>query len=241
VKTPGLCRATLVLALAVAPLGCAFFGKSDPVVLRYFTPESVAAPPEPLGEALAMPEGGLGLRMGRVNAASYVKDRIAFRDKSFEIGYYEELRWTEKPEAYLRRALDRALFEEQGLRQIISGPGPALDVDLDAFEELRSPRHAARMQVTWMLRDDERVRYEETFAIEQPIASTEPSGPTDVASAMAEAFDQSVKRIVARVMVALSKTATAVTPPVAGGPPGGPSRDAGPEGDLQPPAPALRR
>jgi cholesterol transport system auxiliary component len=166
---------------------------------------------------------GLDLRMGRVNAASYLKDRIAFRDKNFEIGYYDELRWTEKPEAYLRRALDRALFEEQGVRQIISGPGPTLDVDLDAFEELRSPRHAARMQVTWMLRDDARVQYEETFAVERPIASGEPSGPRGVAAAMAEAFDESVKRIVARVMAALPSTVSATPPPPAasGAPAGG--------------------
>ena len=112
--------------------------------------------------------------MGRVNSASYLKDRIAFRDKSFEIGYYEELRWTEKPEAYLRRALSRALFEEQGVRQIVAGPGTTLDVDLDAFQELRFPRHAARMRITWVLRDDaHRYQYEETFTIGRPIPDDE--------------------------------------------------------------------
>jgi cholesterol transport system auxiliary component len=226
-SSTGLCRVALLTALSATPLGCAFFGKSDPVVIRYFTPETIAAAPDPLGEALAMPASepgarGLDLRMGRVNAASYLKDRIAFRDKNFEIGYYDELRWTEKPEAYLRRALGRALFEAQGVRQIISGPGPTLDVDLDAFEELRSPRHAARMQVTWMLSDDARVQYEETFAIERPIGSSEPSGPRGVATAMAQAFDESIKRIVARVMAALRSTASAVPPPpTASGAPAG--------------------
>lgn len=203
-RTPWLCRAALVGVLAGASLGCAFFNKSDPVVLRYFTPESLASTPDSPGVALAMRPGGPELRMGRVNAASYVKDRIAFRDKNFEVGYYDELRWTEKPEAYLKRALRRALFEEQGVRQIVSGPGTTLDVDLDAFEELRSPRHAARMQVTWILHDDAQVLVQETLTVERAIPSNAPSGPDGIAAAMAGAFDESVKRVVTRVMGTLS-------------------------------------
>jgi cholesterol transport system auxiliary component len=214
-KMSGVCRATLVPALCVALSSCAFFTKSDPVMLRYFTPEAVPAPPDPLGEVRAARKTELDLRLGRVNSASYLKDRIAFRDQNFEIGYYEELRWTEKPEAYLRRALSRALFEEDGVRQIISGPGPTLDVDLDAFEELRSPRHAARMQVTWTLRDDEHVQYEETFTIERAISLNEPGRPRALAAALSEAFDESVKHVVTRVMVVLAKPPGTTTSPVA--------------------------
>jgi cholesterol transport system auxiliary component len=199
-------RWTFLAALAMAPLGCAFFTKSDPVVLRYFTPETLAARPDSPGVTLAMRPTAFDLRLGRVNSASYVKDRIAFRDKNFEVGYYENMRWTEKPESYLRRALGRALFEEQGVRQIISGPGPTLDVDLDAFEELRSPRHVARMQVTWVLHDDQHVQREETFTVERPIASGE-SGPDAIAGAMAGAFDESVQRVVTRVVGVLSQPA----------------------------------
>jgi cholesterol transport system auxiliary component len=200
----GLCCWALLVALATPPLGCAFFGKSDPVVLRYFTPETLAAAPDSSGVAMAMRPTAFDLRLGRVNSASYVKDRIAFRDKGFEVGYYDELRWTEKPESYLRRALGRALFQQQGVRQIISGPGPTLDVDLDAFEELRSPRHAARMQVTWVLHDDQHVQWEETFTVERPIAAGE-TGPDAIAGAMAAAFDDSVQRVVTRVIAALSQ------------------------------------
>jgi cholesterol transport system auxiliary component len=205
-------RNALVAALSTGTLGCAFFSKSDPVVLRYFTPETIGPASDTSGGARAMQPTNLDLRMGRVNSASYVKDRIAFRDKGFEIGYYEDLRWTEKPEAFLRRALSRALFEEQGVHQIISGPGPTLDVDLDAFEELKSPRHAARMQVTWALRDDQRVQFQETFTIERLIPSSAPNGPDGIAAAMAETFDESVKRVVARVMAALSRSESAATP-----------------------------
>lgn len=220
-KVARLYRSALATAVSTAFLGCAFFNKSDPVVLRYFTPEAIGASPDPPGPAPAMAtatrQSSLELRVGRVNAASYLKDRIAFRDKSFEIGFYDELRWTEKPEAYLRRALARALFEEQGIHQIVYGPGPTLDVDLDAFEELRSPRHAARMQVTWALSDDERVQIQETFAVEHPIPSGGPSGPDAIAVAMGQAFEDSVQRVVARVMVALSRGAPPRDVPVAGG------------------------
>jgi cholesterol transport system auxiliary component len=211
VSTFSLRRWSLVAALATSPLGCAFFTKSDPVVLRYFTPETVATRPDSSGVALAMHPTAFDLRLGRVNSASYVKDRIAFRDKNFEIGYYEELRWTEKPEAYLRRSLRRALFEGQGVRQIISGPGPTLDVDLDAFEELRSPRHAARMQVTWVLHDDQHVQREETFTVERLIPS-EATGPDGIAAAMAGAFDESVQRVVTRVTDALAAQPTGPSP-----------------------------
>jgi cholesterol transport system auxiliary component len=210
-RTPSVARIALPVMVSLATLGCAFFTKSEPVTLRYFTPETLAVRPEPAGVALAMRPSSLELRLGRVNSASYLKDRIAFREKSFEVGYYEDLRWTEKPEAYLRRALGRALFEEQGVHQIISGSGTTLDVDLDAFEELRAPRHAARMQVTWALHDDSLVRTQETFTVERPIASTE-SGPGGIAAAMAEAFDESVRHVVARVVVALSQGATATSP-----------------------------
>jgi len=203
-STPGRYRLALVAALAASPIGCAFFTKGDPVVIRYFTPETLATRPDSSAVAMAMRGVASDLRLGRVNSASYVRDRIAFRDKNFEVGYYDELRWTEKPEAYLRRALGRALFEEQGVRQIISGPGPTLDVDLDAFEELRFPRHAARMQVTWALHDDQQVQHEETFTVERPIPAGA-SGPNAIAAAMAEAFDESVRRIVTRVTSAMSQ------------------------------------
>jgi cholesterol transport system auxiliary component len=209
----------VVGALSVPLLGCAFFTKSDPVILRYFTPEAIGERSSPPDAARATGDrpASLELRLGRVNAASYVKDRIAFRDRGYEIGYYEELRWTEKPEAYLRRALTRALFESQGIRQVVSGPGPTMDVDLDAFEELRSPRHAARMQVTWALRDDQSVQHQETFVVERPLPPGGPSSPEAIAAAMAQAFDASVERVVAGVTAALSRGVTTKGPPVAAG------------------------
>jgi ABC-type uncharacterized transport system auxiliary subunit len=206
-RASGFVCAALFAALSSATLGCAFFTKSDPVVVRYFTPEGLGSPAGPSARFTAgtTSPAAVDLRIGRINSASYLRDRIAFRDESFEIGYYERLRWTEKPEAYLRRALGRALFQEQGVHQIVSGPGPTLEVDLDAFEELKSPRHAARIQVTWLLHDEQRVQFQETFTIERPIPSGDVSGSGGIAPAMAEAFEQAVQRVVGRVMLVLPR------------------------------------
>ena len=198
---------TMVMALSGATTGCALFTKADPVVLRYFTPEALGGPPRDIALVKAPAGTPLELRLGRVTAASYLKDRIAFRDQGFEIGYYDRLRWTERPEDLLRRALGRALFEDEGIRQIVSGAGPILDVDLGAFEELKAPRHVARITVTWVLRDDQHVQLQQTFTIERAVASGEAAGHAALAPAMAAAFDEAVQRVVARTKTALANNA----------------------------------
>ena len=60
--------ALVMAALSTTIFGCAFLGKSDSVVLRYFSPETVGPAPGPAGEAQATPATGLSLRIGRVNA-----------------------------------------------------------------------------------------------------------------------------------------------------------------------------
>ena len=129
--------ATAFLLLAT---GCALTSKSDSVILRYFTPERVMAHGTAGAQVQGVPPGGakMQLHLGRVVASSYLRERIAFRDSDYEIGYYDDLRWTERPDAYVRRAMMRGLFEEQSIGRLISGGGPTLDNDLTAFEELRT-------------------------------------------------------------------------------------------------------
>ena len=201
-------RLTSVAIAALALGGCALTSKSDSVIFRYFTPERVVA--RAADAAPRAPSAShLQLRVGRVGASTYLKDRIAFRDSDYEVGYYDELRWTERPEAYVRRALVRALFEDQPIRQIISGPGPTVDVELSAFEELRAPRHAARVELTWILRDDQAVLLQRTFLVERPIveAKSETSASA-VATAMSEALGEAVKAMVTGIVAELSRSAT---------------------------------
>src|SRR5688572_26651074 len=90
--------------------GCALLGKSEAFVPRYFSPDT-SSHGKPKAASAARADGAL-LKLGRITAASYLGERIVFRDSNYELNFYEERRWTERPEDYLRRALSRALFEE---------------------------------------------------------------------------------------------------------------------------------
>src|SRR5207245_1495973 len=65
-------RLPLVAVTALLCAGCALTSKSDPVTLRYFTPDAV---PSPTRAAVAADGAGRGLelRISRVNAAANIK------------------------------------------------------------------------------------------------------------------------------------------------------------------------
>jgi ABC-type uncharacterized transport system auxiliary subunit len=198
--------AVLFAALAVPGVGCALLTKSDSVYVRYFTPEPRDRSESALAPASSAAASNLSVRLGRVNALSYLKDRIAFRDADYEIGFHDLWQWTEKPESYLRFGMERALFEEHGVRQIISGTGPTLELELDAFDEIRSPRHAARVQVTWLLYGDQTVLVQNTVTADRAIpAGADAKDPKPVVAAMSDALADVIAEIVAGVMPALSR------------------------------------
>jgi ABC-type uncharacterized transport system auxiliary subunit len=180
-------------ALALVCLsGCALLTRNHPPKIRYFTAEPAPA-------ATASAPTPLELRLARVEAASYIQDRIAFRDSSAEVGYYGELRWAEPPEATLERALSQALFQARGLHELLTG-GPTLAVTLDAFEELRAP-HRAHVVVTWRLRDDRAIVVQKTLTVEKPVDGADPRA---LARAMADAYREVVQSIVDAVLPALA-------------------------------------
>jgi cholesterol transport system auxiliary component len=183
---------TALLVWMVPLAGCALLGKSEPVVPRYFTPEyegSAAAP---------APRGDLQLRLGRIEASSHLSERMAARRADREIVYREGRRWTERPEIYLRRALSRAIFEDRGVVESLSGRSVTLDVDLIAFEEIEQP-HQARMQAQLTLRDDRIGLLEETITVDQPVtAQGDPAAA--VVEALSRALHAGVTRIADRVV-----------------------------------------
>ena len=68
-------RANVWWIVALLPhVGCAVLLKSDPFVPRYFSPESAATRTDPIAPS------GLELRLGRVTAAAYLKERIVFSE-----------------------------------------------------------------------------------------------------------------------------------------------------------------
>jgi cholesterol transport system auxiliary component len=185
-------RAAAIASLALVS-ACALLSKSEPNVPRYFSPETSSAPPAGTASAQA---SGLELRLGVVKADGYIQDKIVHRDSAYEVGYYEERLWTDKPDAYVRRALARALFDVRGVREVVSGVGTTLDVDVVAFEEVMKPQHVGRIALTYVLYDDRVVRLSRSIAVERPIPDAKGDAAAEVAvQAMAEALSAAVDGI----------------------------------------------
>src|SRR6187399_813863 len=119
-RSPRLMRSRLRLVACSLVLscvsGCALTGKAEPMAPRYFSPVSEHSQPAPETRGVR-----LELRPGQFESAAYLEERIAYRLSETELGYYDERRWTELPEQFMRRELLFELFERRGLRHIVTG------------------------------------------------------------------------------------------------------------------------
>lgn len=193
-RIPPLLVSPLVLALATS--GCALTSKGDALSTRFFSPDPEAR----LRELPEPPGTPLELRLGQVEAASYLEERISYRLRASELAYYEDRRWTEAPEHYLRRALARELFERRHLRRVVSGPGAILDVELTAFEELRGPPAQVRLALSYTLHEDGQSSLEQSLVVERPLSATSERDPArQVAAALALALTDAVEKVSADV------------------------------------------
>jgi cholesterol transport system auxiliary component len=187
---------------ALFALGCALMSKSEPIVPRYFSPER---PGDVVGPGQRAPGLPAELRLGRVTSASHLDERLVYRASDYELGYYQERRWTEAPEEYLERRLSRALFEERGLRRVVGGAAATLEVELVAFEEIRAPKRLARVQVIVRLSDQRLVRWEETLTVDRPLAAASTGDGADAAvEGLGSALREIVERIADRVVSELA-------------------------------------
>jgi cholesterol transport system auxiliary component len=182
-------RAALIAATAYLALlpACALLSKSEPFVPRYFSPEAPSA-----GRFEPVAPSGLELRLGRVNAQASVKASIMRRDSAYEVAYYEERLWTEKPEVYVRRAIARALFDDGGVRHVLSGVATTLDVDVIAFEEVLQPAHVGRVTLDYTLADDREVLLSRRVTVERPIAPSKADDAQAIVAALAGALSAAV-------------------------------------------------
>jgi cholesterol transport system auxiliary component len=220
---------------AAAASGCALLGKGDAGAARFFSLEQ-AAPDRPgidvAGASGARTDPAPRLRLGRVTGAPHLEERLVFRDSTFEVNYYRELRWTEPPELVLRRLLERGLFEERGLQHVVGGAAPTLDVQLTAFDEIRgaavargaargaAPGEAgeageadeadtprlARAQVIARLHDERLVFWEETLTVDRPVVPPADGDlPLATVAALAEALQAAVDEVADRTTRALAE------------------------------------
>jgi cholesterol transport system auxiliary component len=182
--------------------GCALTSKSDPWTTRYFTPEAATG-----SEPVATPNDppGARLRLGRISAGTHLRERIAFRNSDHELGYYDDRRWTEQPDVYLRRALAFALFEQRGLTRVVAGGSPTLDVELVAFEEIRGKQPRARLRAVVIMHDQRSGRLERTIGVERPVRQVDADDqPEAVAQALADTLHVAVEQISELVVATLA-------------------------------------
>jgi ABC-type uncharacterized transport system auxiliary subunit len=198
---------------AAVSSGCALLSKGEVAVPRYFSPDLPAPATSTPG-----PRSAAELRLGRVTAGTHLGERLVYRTSDVELGFYDDRLWTEKPASYLRRALSRVFFEERGLQSSLSGNGATLEVELVSFEEVLKPKHVARVELSFSLRDDQSVRMQESLTVEKPIASGEKKADA-AAKAMSEALNQSVAELATRVTANLDTKGKPLCPCPADGAP----------------------
>lgn len=201
-------RAALAMLVALgAALGggsCALSSKAEPLSPRYFSPAEASA--RRAGAAQANVE----VRLGQIESAAHLEERIAYRLSETELGYYEDRRWTEPPDGYLRRQLVHELFEVRGARRVVSGAGATLDVELVSFEEVREGKPRARLGLRFSLREEHRSLLERAIVVEEPLGAgaSEDAGRA-LAAAMALALERAVNEVADQVVRQLEAPAVA--------------------------------
>lgn len=188
----------LVIAgfLLGAVSGCALTQKARPLDVAYYTPEVL-----PPGVTSRQAAPCLALRLGRVASGTDLGSRIVVTDGAYRVRYYDDRRWTERPENYLRRALAHALFEEGGFPRAMDGNVPTLDVELLTFDEVETPvQHAARIVLRLILSTNQGI-VQDTIAVSQPVVG---GRFDDVVAAMGRALDETSDEVARRVALALS-------------------------------------
>ncbi len=185
---------SVVVATLLA--GCALTKQSEPVDIRYYTPAVATDAPASSHETARA-----RVRLGRVTASSHLRYSIAQRRSPVELELYEFDRWTDTPDVYARRSLERALFQERPIEQATSGAAFTVDVDVIAFEEVASP-HAGRVQLRYRLRDEHSVIATDVITV---VRASRGARLADVAAAIGEALDAATAQIAGRVLTTLSR------------------------------------
>ena len=199
------------VALTTLLAGCALFSKGASVKLRYFAIDAAGEVSAPA----AATSPAKRLRLGRVVAALYLRDRIAYRIAGTEVSFYNTLRWAEPPEDVVERSVARALFATGAAQEIVSGVGPTLDIELEAFDEVMAPAHVARVVISWRLRGDRTVLAQRTVAIDHAIVDGPAADAGNaIALAMSLALRTAVTQLATTVVAALpaAPPVPAVTP-----------------------------
>jgi cholesterol transport system auxiliary component len=205
-------RGTLLASLCALG-GCALFSRGETLKVRYFTLDAAphSAPAAPNAGAPASSGEPRELRLGRVDASRGLGQEIAVRTGENEVSYREEERWTDRPAQYVRRGLERALFQTRGFTRAYVGDAPTLDVELVELAIVQAAGKAllVRVQLISQLHDSRHALCDETTSLEQTVATDTGGTETDPVnahsvSALAHLLEQSIEQIAGRTQHCLS-------------------------------------
>jgi ABC-type uncharacterized transport system auxiliary subunit len=171
---------------------CALTSRSEPMQIRYFSADSAEAQ---RGQASTVRGPAVSMRLDRVRSSAHLGESIAYRTGVHELGYYDQERWTERPEAFLERGLERAFFQEQGVTRVVGGISETLSVELISFEEVRGPKPVARVEVGLTLHDERASQLEQTIRVERAIATNGTDAAARAVAALSEAMSEAIDRI----------------------------------------------
>lgn len=204
----------LALVGSLALPSCALLTKGSPIVPRYFSAD-VDLTSE--GSEVSESSGEKRLRLGRIISGPHLRERMAYRTSDEEMGFYNDRRWTERPETYLRRALSQALFEASGLTRTVSGSAPNLDAELIAFEEIKGDEHKVRVQIAMNLDGLPNGSLTRTITVEREVAGNNDEDPAPVvralSAALAEAVGETREKVLAQLALMPAADAPETPPP----------------------------
>jgi cholesterol transport system auxiliary component len=183
-------------ALVLVVAACALTKKSEPVEVHYFTP---MVPTGAQGPAHETPRARV--RLGRIWSSSHLRYAIARRTSPVELTMYEFDRWTDTPDVYVKRSIEQALFQERPIEQATSGNAVSLDVDVIAFEEVKSPP-GGRVQLRFSLRDEHSVIASDTVTV---VRKARGAALADTVVAIGEALDDATTQIGDRVLETVAR------------------------------------
>jgi cholesterol transport system auxiliary component len=176
---------SLLLLLA----GCALTASNPPPDVHYFSPESPRIAKQTTAHDAP-------LRLARLELSSHLRARIVYRTSDVELAMYETRRWTEHPDAYVRRALVRSLYEDRPFVMALGHAAPTLAVTVLAFEEVRVPRHVGRVTLRFVLSNEQTAIASDEVSVDELVR-----GPSfdDVVRAIGRATDLAASEVADRV------------------------------------------
>lgn len=188
-------RVGMLTSLAVVfAAGCALTSRSQPYQVKWYTPEVLHA------EAPPPRSPGPALRLGAVRSGPELERRIAWSNGAYQMAFYDDRRWTERPARFVTSALRRVLFETRGLQSTDQPTAPLLEVEVVSFEEVRSPRgHYGRVALQIRL-SNAPAPLDTTVIRDEPVQGAQFD---DVVAAISRALDGAANEIAARVQNAL--------------------------------------